>query len=103
MGAGGASVHGSNAIFDRKLDSCGKPNSRSDRYRNGIKVQSRWYDLNGKAVRNRDYKHGGNVKFPQIRRYTAIFHPNQPESHLNRRMVFSPKKTITICYFLQKN
>ena len=66
MGAGGASVHGSNAIFDRKLDSRGKPNSKSDRYRNGIKVQSRWYDSNGKAVRNRDYKQGGNVKFPGL-------------------------------------
>lgn len=70
MGAGGASVHGSNEIFDRKLDSRGKPNSRSDRYRNGVKVQSRWYDSKGKAVRNRDYKHGGNVKFPHDHLWT---------------------------------
>ena len=34
-----------------------KPNSRYDLYVNGRKIQSRWYDAQGKAVRNRDYFH----------------------------------------------
>lgn len=33
-----------------------KPNSRMDLYNeNGVRTQSRWYDCNGIAFRNRDY------------------------------------------------
>lgn len=43
-----------------------KPNSRYDLYVNGRKIQSRWYDGQGKVVRNRDYFHQdkGNHVFP---------------------------------------
>ena len=34
-----------------------KPNSRYDLYVNGQKVQSRWYDSEGNARRNRDFNH----------------------------------------------
>lgn len=34
-----------------------KPNSRYDLYVNGKKIQSRWFDGNGKVIRNRDYDH----------------------------------------------
>ena len=39
-----------------------KPNSRYDLYFNGKKIQSRWYDENGRAVRNRDYIHQDPLK-----------------------------------------
>lgn len=44
-----------------------KPNSRYDLYYNGKKIQSRWFDKNGKVVRNRDISHQdpfGNHTFP---------------------------------------
>ena len=34
-----------------------KPNSRYDLYRDGEKIQSRWFDSEGNVTRNRDYKH----------------------------------------------
>lgn len=34
-----------------------KPNSRYDLYVDNKKVQSRWFDHEGKVVRNRDYRH----------------------------------------------
>ena len=34
-----------------------KPNARYDLYVNGERIQSRWFDSNGKVVRNRDYDH----------------------------------------------
>ena len=57
MGAGGVPNRGNEISTERRLRSTGKPNSKTDRYKNGKKVQSRWYDQNGKAVRNRDYEH----------------------------------------------
>ena len=65
MGAGGVPNRGVEKSFDRNLKQIGKPNTRIDRYKNGKKVQSRWYDNEGKAVRNRDYYHNGNkISFP---------------------------------------
>ena len=40
-----------------ELPKTGKPNSRADLYVNGKKVQSRWFDHEGKVIRNRDYDH----------------------------------------------
>lgn len=58
MGAGGIPSRGESIRFERRLNATDKPNSKVDRYnQNGILVQSRWYDGNGKAVRNRDYIH----------------------------------------------
>ena len=64
MGAGGASSGGTYVYHNlKKLKPTGKPNSRSDLYVNGKLKQSRWYDYEGKAVRNRDYFHqnSGNL------------------------------------------
>lgn len=44
-----------------------KPNSRYDLYVYGQKIQSRWFNSEGKAVRNRDYSHQNahaNHNFP---------------------------------------
>lgn len=44
-----------------------KPNARYDLYVNGNKVQSRWFDLDARVTRNRDFKHQDahhNHKFP---------------------------------------
>ena len=61
MGGGGATSGGT---YVKEADRPGalprlgaKPNSRYDLYINGVKVQSRWYDHEGKAIRNRDYVH----------------------------------------------
>ncbi len=65
MGAGGTTNHGTYAIIARRLEKTGKPNSKMQKYNNNNQlVQERWYDENGHAVRNRDYRHGGNMKFP---------------------------------------
>lgn len=64
MGSGGVTNRSVEKSFERSLEPKGKPNSRIDRYKNGIKVQSRWYDEKGKAIRNRDYVHGGKFSFP---------------------------------------
>ncbi len=64
MGAGGVPNRGVYKTYDRSLKPTGTPNSRIDRYKNGKKVQSRWYDENSKAIRNRGYAHGGDVDFP---------------------------------------
>ncbi|MBP3629861.1 MAG: hypothetical protein J6J23_00020 [Clostridia bacterium] len=70
MGSGGVPsggvviVHGRNGALMYKN---AKPNSRCDLYVNGEKIQSRWYDSKGRAMRNRDYKHQDifkNHKFP---------------------------------------
>lgn len=59
MGAGGISSGGVTKMYGRvgSLPRFGvKPNSRMDLYNeNGMRVQSRWYDCNGIAFRNRDY------------------------------------------------
>lgn len=59
MGAGGIPSGGVSKMYG-KLGSLprfgAKPNSRIDLYNNaGKRIQSRWYDANGIAVRNRDY------------------------------------------------
>lgn len=50
------------------LNANGEPNSRTDLYDdNGELIQSRWYDEEGWAIRNRDYRHGDGSnthKFP---------------------------------------
>lgn len=57
MGAGGVPNRGNEISNERSLSPIGKPNSKIDRYKNGIKVQTRWYGKDGKAVRNRDFIH----------------------------------------------
>lgn len=57
MGAGGRTNRSKEVSYERSLERIGKPNSRTDRYKDGKKVQSRWYDVNGRAERNRDYEH----------------------------------------------
>lgn len=49
------------SISARRLDDHGDPNSRVDRYNeNGELVQQRWYGPDGRAILNRDWKHGGS-------------------------------------------
>lgn len=57
MGSGGVPNRGIEISYERSLKPTGKPNTRIDRYKNGKLVQSRWYDKDGKAERNRDYEH----------------------------------------------
>lgn len=64
MGSGGVPNRGIEESYERSLPATHKPNARLDRYKDGQKVQSRWYDKNGMAERNRDYKHGGKYPFP---------------------------------------
>ena len=67
MGGGGATSGGTYVRVDgNRLDKKGKPNSRYDLYVGGKKKQSRWYDHEGKAIRNRDYFHSAkpNTPFP---------------------------------------
>ena len=71
MGAGGVPNRGVDILYDSRLDPMGKPNSRLDRYnKDGKKVQSRWYDNNGRAIRNRDYSHSGKGPFPHDHDWT---------------------------------
>ncbi len=64
MGAGGIPSGGVSKRYGRvgSLPRFGvKPNSRIDLYNaSGVRIQSRWYDHNGIAFRNRDY---GETKF----------------------------------------
>ena len=60
MGAGGVPNRTIEIIEGRNGDlpvRGAKPNSRYDLYVNRQKIQSRWYDGNGKAIRNRDFTH----------------------------------------------
>ena len=59
MGGGGVPSGGVTIINGRRgeLPKTGKPNSRADLYVNGKRVQSRWFDHEGKVIRNRDYDH----------------------------------------------
>lgn len=60
MGAGGVPNRTIVKIDGRSGDlptKGAKPNSRYDLYEYGKKKQSRWFDENGKAIRNRDYFH----------------------------------------------
>ncbi len=70
MGAGGVPNRTLVKVDGRSGDlptSGAKPNSRYDLYVNGVKIQSRWFDKNGKVVRNRDFWHQDshhNHEFP---------------------------------------
>lgn len=59
MGGGGVPSGGVIVVRGERgdLPISGKPNSRADLYVGEKKVQSRWYDYEGKVVRNRDYDH----------------------------------------------
>lgn len=60
MGAGGVPNRTIEIVDGRSGDLSirgAKPNSRYDLYVNGVKIQSRWYDKFGNAVRNRDFIH----------------------------------------------
>ena len=71
MGAGGLPSGGVTKRYGRigDLPRFGvKPNSRIDLYNfEGIRIQCRWYDAYGNAIRNRDFAHSnpkGNHTFP---------------------------------------
>lgn len=57
MGGGGVPSGGVTVKHGRRgeLDTETVPNSRQDLYVNGKRVQSRWFDHEGKVIRNRDY------------------------------------------------
>lgn len=59
MGGGGVPSGGVTIKHGRRgdLDTEHTPNSRQDLYVKGEKVQSRWFDHEGKVIRNRDYYH----------------------------------------------
>lgn len=67
MGAGGVPNRTVEVSYERRLEPTGKPNTRVDRHspRDGKKLQSRWYDKNGHAIRNRDYtSNNGKTDIP---------------------------------------
>ena len=69
MGGGGVPSGGVTVKHGRRgeLDTDTVPNSRQDLYVNGKRVQSRWFDYEGKVIRNRDYDHQDahhNHEFP---------------------------------------
>ena len=70
MSSGGLPSGGVTKVYGKRGDlpiDHAKPNSRYDLYVKGKRVQSRWYDHNGNAVRNRDFDHQDahhNHKFP---------------------------------------
>lgn len=68
MGAGGIPSGGVAKIKGKmgSLPRFGvKPNSRIDLYNEeGKRIQSRWFDSNGIAFRNRDYDYTGLCEFP---------------------------------------
>ena len=83
MGGGGAPSGGITRVDSSRLSSTGTPNSRADRYRNGQLMQQRWYGPNGRAKRNRDFRHQGNMGFPHDHRWDWRFRePRRPE-HLD--------------------
>ena len=59
MGGGGVPSGGVTVKYGKRgdLDTEFTPNSRQDLYVKGKKVQSRWFDHEGKVIRNRDYDH----------------------------------------------
>lgn len=65
MGAGGVPNRTVEIIYGRSgnlATQVSKPNSRYDLISNGKRIQSRWYDAEGKVVRNRDYIHQDVLK-----------------------------------------
>ncbi len=83
MGAGGV-PSGGVVIFNDlpRLEKTGKPNSRADLYQNGKLKQSRWYGPDGRAVRNRDYFHGGKMDFPHDHEWDWDKDPARQGDHL---------------------
>ncbi len=75
MGAGGIPSGGIVIVHGRRGDLpivSSHINSRYDLYVNGVKVQSRWFDANGFAIRNRDFDHQdahNNHEFPHDHRW----------------------------------
>ena len=62
MGAGGVTNRGTSVTDARSLKIIGKPDSKIQRYnKKGELVQERWYDNLGRAIRNRDYSHSGEM------------------------------------------
>ena len=79
MGAGGVFNRGVVRLDGRRGDlptKGAKPNHRYDLYVNGEKVQSRWFDKNGRAIRNRDFNH-------QDSHHNHTF----PHDHVDRKSV----------------
>lgn len=78
MGAGGASSGGTYVFHGKRGDlptKKAKSNSRYDLYVDGKKVQSRWFDFEGKVLWNRDYDHQNahnNHTFPHDHRWIWI-------------------------------
>lgn len=64
MGAGGVPNRGVEITEANSLEKTGHPNSKVLRYKNGKLKQARWYDNEGRAIRNRDYAHSGTMDFP---------------------------------------
>ncbi len=78
MGAGGVPNRGIETVYGRSgslITSGAKPNHRYDLIHNGVRIQSRWYDKEGKVERNRDYQHQDAKKthyFPHDHIWTWI-------------------------------
>lgn len=77
MGGGGVPSGGVMSVHGKRgdLPTSGKPNSRADLYVGEKKVQSRWYDHEGRVIRNRDYDHQNshhNHEFPHDHNWTWI-------------------------------
>lgn len=101
MGAGGIPSGGVSINVGRvgSLPRFGaKPNSRMDLYNeNGVRVQSRWYDHNGIAFRNREYtetKHGVHDHFWTIYSETYIDEDGYIAAFINRIKKHEPADYI---------
>ena len=74
MGAGGIPNRSVEITHARSLKIIHKPNMKVNRLNEyGELIQSRWYDNEGKAVRNRDFKHQDSHKnhfFPHDHSWT---------------------------------
>lgn len=76
MGGGGEMSGGTYVVNGRYGDfpvRNAKPNSRYDLYVNGVLVQSRFFDYEGKATYNKDYHHQdshSNHEFPHTHSWT---------------------------------
>lgn len=65
MGAGGVTNCGTNATDARSLKKQANLTLKfKDIIKKGELVQERWYDYLGRAIRNRDYSHSGEMPFP---------------------------------------
>lgn len=76
MGAGGVPNRSVKIVYGRPgslIIRDAVPNSRTDLYYAGKRIQSRWYDFNGDVIRNRDYFHQdahNNHEFPHDHTWT---------------------------------